>query len=478
MIAKGNLHGDGGTLARYLVTGKDGERAELVELRGFASADIRTAFLDVEIQAQGTQAEKPFFHAYARLPEGEALDREQWQHVADRIERRLGFAGQPRAIAFHHLPDGATHMHMAWSRIDLEDMRAIDPGLYKLKLKEISRELERELGLTRVKNERDPDNRTLAPGRNEFEQARRLGTDLKAIRNTIRECWEQSDSGRSFAAALDAQGLILARGDKRDFVVVDHAGGDHALSKRITGAPAAEIRARMADVDRRQLPSVDQAKERQDERALMHDARAAARGQVDDILPAPERGIGEYPAPRNNAPAATATRPIVAPGPELAVAPEKRASTPAAEFSAAARAAASSAPEQERAASTAHESGPGLREPGNILGGLADGVVTMLGRMFDFFADMIAPPPPLTPDQQERAERVAEEQQTQEAAARAAAEKEAAADWQQFEQSRQQQNDELMKDDRSFAERFGLVRDLDDDRDREADHDRGRERER
>jgi hypothetical protein len=51
MIAKGNLHQHGGKLAAYLTTGKDGERAELVELRGFASGDIRTAFLDVEIQA-------------------------------------------------------------------------------------------------------------------------------------------------------------------------------------------------------------------------------------------------------------------------------------------------------------------------------------------------------------------------------------------------------------------------------------------
>ena len=109
----------------------------------------------------------------------------------------------------------------------------------------------------RVSSERAPDNRTLAPGRNEFEQARRLGTDLKAIRNTIRECWEQSDTGRSFAAALDARGLILARGDKRDFVVIDHAGGDHALSKRITGATAAETARAWPISTARQLPSVD-----------------------------------------------------------------------------------------------------------------------------------------------------------------------------------------------------------------------------
>src|ERR1019366_9729312 len=116
MIAKGNLHGDGRKLAAYLTTAGKDERAELVETRGFASDDIHTAFLGVEVQAYGTQCKKPFFHGYVRLAPGEELDREKWRHVADRIEKRLGFAGQPRAVAFHHLADGSTHMHVAWSR--------------------------------------------------------------------------------------------------------------------------------------------------------------------------------------------------------------------------------------------------------------------------------------------------------------------------------------------------------------------------
>jgi Relaxase/Mobilisation nuclease domain len=318
MIAKGNLHANGGKLAVYMTTGKEGERAELIELRGFASDDIRTAFLDVEIQAYGTHSTKPFFHAYTRLAPGEALTREQWLQVADREEKRLGFAGQPRAVSFHHQRDGATHMHIAWSRIDTGQSRAIDPGLYKNKLKELCRALEKQLDLTPVRNERAPDDTTRSAGRNEFEQARRLNTDLKTIRGTIRDCWEQSDNGKSFAAALDAHGLILARGDKRDFVVIDHAGGDHALSKRITDATAAQTRSRLADIDPAQLPSVDQAKAqqhvreasreaRQAERAgielaaerAMQEARAAAQGRTDDVRP-----VFEAAAARATEPAA------------------------------------------------------------------------------------------------------------------------------------------------------------------------------
>lgn len=176
----------------------------------------------------------------------------------------------------------------------------IDPGLYKNKLKELCRTLENQLDLTKVRNERAPEDTTRSAGRNEFEQARRLDTDLKAIRATIRDCWEHSDNGRSFGAALEAQGLILARGDRRDFVVIDHAGGDHALSKRITGATAAETRGRLDDIDPRQLPSVDDAKaqqlarqaEREKQQAhdlaaarAMDEARKAAIGRVDDIRP-------------------------------------------------------------------------------------------------------------------------------------------------------------------------------------------------
>ena len=55
---------------------------------------------------------------------------------------------------------------------------------------------------------------------------------------------------------------MLANGDRRDcFVVVDQAGGQHALNKKLTGQTLAETRARLADLDRGQLPSVEQAQE-------------------------------------------------------------------------------------------------------------------------------------------------------------------------------------------------------------------------
>lgn len=273
MIAKGNPHNDGPYLARYLAADSKGnERSELAEIRGFATDNVFDAFALGQLMASGTRCENPFFHVSVRLPDGEALSREQWQQAADRIERHLGFDDQPRAIVFH-LKKGEEHMHLVWSRIDADIMRAIDPGLYKNKLKEISRILEKEMGLQQVKNERDPDELTQPAAQDEFKESRRLETDLKAIRETIRECWDMSDNGRSFAAALDEKGLILSRGDKRDFVVIDGMGGLHALSKSITGLTAKDRRDRLADIDKKTLPDVEQARaiQREKEKNRMPD---------------------------------------------------------------------------------------------------------------------------------------------------------------------------------------------------------------
>lgn len=272
MIAKGNVHAHGGKLAAYLVTGKDGEKAELHALRGFAAADIKAAFRSVAFMAQATQCEKPFFHVQVRNPDGEKLTREQWERVADRMERANGLIGQPRAMAFHtDQKTGHEHLHLAWSRIDGETLKAKPLPFFKLRLKEACRELEDELGLTKVRNERArPDIR--AAHRADQAQAKRLGTDDRAIRAVIRDVWEHADSGKAFAAALKDKGLILCAGDRRDFVVMDERGGTHALGKRLLGVSAAQTRTRLADLDRAAMPSVIEGRADMHTRAMVREA--------------------------------------------------------------------------------------------------------------------------------------------------------------------------------------------------------------
>lgn len=286
MIAKGTTHNNGARLATYMVTAKPGEQAELWQLRGFASADIRDAFRSIHVINEPTHCEQPFFHVQVRNPENEHLNRVQWERVADRVESKLGLTDQPRAIAFHR--DAATgheHMHVAWSRIDEDSLTAKAMPFFKLRLKEVSRELETELGLTPVRNHRESP--VMAPSRDEEEQAKRLNVEVRDVRQTIRAAWEHSDNGHSFRAALAEEGLTLAKGDKRDFVVIDHEGGINALGKRILGNTAAEIRARTADLDRDRLPTIEQAREQ----------NARAKAELEATPPA--KVIQQEPAPHS-----------------------------------------------------------------------------------------------------------------------------------------------------------------------------------
>ena len=261
MIAKGTPHRDGAILARYLVTGKARESAELWELRGFPCTAIIPAFRSVHVMAAATKCLAPFFHVSVRNPDGDKLDRSQWELVANCVERMLGLTDQPRAVAFHTAADtGHAHMHIAWSRIDHETLTAKPLPFFKLRLKQVCRELEERFGLTSVPNERRSSIH-FAPTRAEEEQARRLGVDVHAARESIRACFERSDCGRSFRDALAHQGLVLVRGDRRDFLVVDGIGGGvQALGKRILGVAAAEIRDRLTDLCPEQLPTLEQAR--------------------------------------------------------------------------------------------------------------------------------------------------------------------------------------------------------------------------
>lgn len=109
--------------------------------------------------------------------------------------------------------------------------------------------------------------------------------DPKVMKADLTELWQHADTGQAFAAALHDRGYILARGDRRDFCVIDQAGDEHALGRRISGVKAAEIRARMADLDPANLPSVEEGRQLARERLEAHTeggtpAGATAQGEV------------------------------------------------------------------------------------------------------------------------------------------------------------------------------------------------------
>jgi hypothetical protein len=221
---------------------------------------LRGALKEMEAVASACpNCKRPFYHASINTRADERLTPEQREQAIDRLEKELGLTGQPRVVVLHEKKD-REHFHIVWSRIDLEKMSTISDSHNYRKHEIVARELERAFGHERVQGahiERDGQPRPeRTPSHKEHQQAERTGIKPEAAREHITALWQRTDSGASFQAALAQSGWKLARGDRRDFVVIDPKGATHSLARRIEGVTAKEVRARMADVDIKSLPSV------------------------------------------------------------------------------------------------------------------------------------------------------------------------------------------------------------------------------
>ncbi|TCS60272.1 hypothetical protein EDD52_11592 [Primorskyibacter sedentarius] len=125
MILKGNERSKGKELAKHLMNAHDNEHVELHDLRGFAADDLAGAMQESEAIARGTRCKKHLFSLSLNPPEHEDVAVEDFEAAIARIENRLGLEGQPRAIVFHE-KEGRRHAHAVWSRIDGEEMKAIN----------------------------------------------------------------------------------------------------------------------------------------------------------------------------------------------------------------------------------------------------------------------------------------------------------------------------------------------------------------
>lgn len=95
-------------------------------------------------------------------------------------------------------------------------------------------------------------------------------------KSLVTSLWRRAATAQAFAAAVTEAGWSLARGDRRDFVLVDPQGGAHPLSRSIEGVRAKVIRKRMARLDPMSLASVAEAQANARAAIAAEQARAAA----------------------------------------------------------------------------------------------------------------------------------------------------------------------------------------------------------
>lgn len=98
------------------------------------------------------------------------------------------------------------------SRIDAQEMRAVNLAHFKNKLTALSRDLYLDDGWQlpeglRPDGHRNPLNFSLE----EWQRAKRQGVDPREIKTIFRDAWNRSDSQRAFAHALSEYGYFLGR---------------------------------------------------------------------------------------------------------------------------------------------------------------------------------------------------------------------------------------------------------------------------
>lgn len=259
MILKASQRAGGQQLAVHLMRLDENDHVDVHQLRGFVADNLHGALAEAYASSRATQCKQFLFSASLNPPEGSALTGEDFERAADIIEQRLGLAGQARAIVIHE-KRGRRHAHCVWSRIDAAKLKAVNLSHFKTKLQQISRELFVDYGWEMPEGLLDPKlGNPLNFTRQEWQQARRIDRDPKAIKAIFQASWAETDSAKSFARALEMRGYYLARGDRRGYVATDHHGEVYAIA-RWAGVRTKEVAARLGDPDR--LPSLEEVQAR------------------------------------------------------------------------------------------------------------------------------------------------------------------------------------------------------------------------
>jgi len=256
MILVGNQRGGAKNLALHLLK-EENEHVEVHEIRGFASQNLTAALKEADAINRATRCKQFLFSLSLNPPPNENVPIAAFEDAIERVEARLGLSGQPRAIVFHE-KEGRRHCHTVWSRIDVEELKAVPLPFTKRKLQEVARELYLEHGWKMPRGlassqERDPRNFSLA----EWQQAKRAGQNPRLIKAAFQDAWAISDSKAAFINALEERGLKAARGDRRGFVAVDYQGEIYAIAKW-AGVQTKQVQSRLGDQN--DLPSVEEAK--------------------------------------------------------------------------------------------------------------------------------------------------------------------------------------------------------------------------
>jgi hypothetical protein len=309
MIAKGSSRSGPKQLATYLMrVGRydTGEPAELIELRSpwvvengsreHAARQLIETFRDWQALADGTQGDYGLYHAQiSPAPKyATGMTPEQWKRAADILGEELGLHDQPRALVLHAGKDDRPHLHVVWSRTDIDEMKLRSDSFNYQAHERASHRMELEFGQEFVPGKhakRDREKQSEFPreaySQDADQQAKRAGQSVADRKAEIAALRAAADNGQAFKAALEEAGYLLAKGD-RGYIIVDEAG-DHSVLSRNLGMKKKEVEAFMAGVELDKLPTIKEAQALQEARQQERKVIEAQKPVQETTQPAPEK---------------------------------------------------------------------------------------------------------------------------------------------------------------------------------------------
>ena len=263
MIPFASQRGGGQDLATHLLNDYDNDLTEVDHVRGAIARDLHGAFKEWEVQADTLTKCQKYLYSVSINPDPAQgpLTRDQYMDYIGRTEQALGLSDQPRAVVFH-VKEGREHCHVVWSRIDVEQQKAVHIAFDRDKLMQVTRGFARDHGLTLpagYEKSRHAGQISLY----ELTQQRQTGLSKEDHKREVTSAWQQSDDARSFVQALTERGYLLATG-KQPYVVVDLYGGMFALPRLINdeAANTKQLRTFLSkDFPFESLPSVEEAQQ-------------------------------------------------------------------------------------------------------------------------------------------------------------------------------------------------------------------------
>jgi len=224
--------------------------------------DERAAFgLMIDTARQSKRCEKPVYAFSLGWHPEQQPERAEMIEAARAALQVLEMQDH-QAVFVAHNDTAHRHVHVIVNRVHPETLKAANNYRDQQKLSAWALEQERA------------QNRIYCKAREFNALARQVAKEQdgrpapgRYVDNTLAECWSRSDGGQSFKAALEAKGWGLAKGDRKENVlmVVTPSGRAFAVLRELNkgfpkgqGIKAADFDRQTADLKRDALPNVAQ----------------------------------------------------------------------------------------------------------------------------------------------------------------------------------------------------------------------------